>query len=148
MSRLIHRGAGLLALLAIASFWLSTVISELFASQAAVVAVKSAIPWGLIVLIPALAATGASGFALAGGRRQGLAGAKRRRMPFIAANGLLVLAPAALFLASRAQAGRFDTLFHAIQAVELAAGAINITLLALNARDGLRMTRQRRGRTM
>jgi hypothetical protein len=40
------------------------------------------------------------------------------------ANGILVLIPAALFLASKAQAAEFDTTFYAVQAHELAAGAV------------------------
>ena len=139
MLKIIHPVAGTLALLTIATFWLSTALSELFASQAAVIAVKSAIPWGFLLLIPALMAAGGSGFALAKGRRAGLVGAKLKRMPLIAANGLLVLIPSALFLASKARAGEFDTAFYAVQALELAAGAANITLLGLNMRDGLKM---------
>lgn len=103
-------------------------------------AVKTAIPWGFLLLIPALAAAGSSGFALAKGWRAGLIGTKIKRMPFIAANGILVLIPAALFLAYKANAGEFDTAFYVVQALELAAGAINITLLGLNMRDGLKTT--------
>ena len=65
-------------------------------------------------------------------------------MPFIAANGLLILVPAAIFLSVRAQAGMFDGAFYAVQAVELLAGAINVTLIGLNIRDGLRLSRRRR----
>jgi hypothetical protein len=139
MIKIIHPVAGGLALLTIATFWLSTALSELFASEAIVTAVKTAIPWGFLLLIPALAAAGGSGFALAKGRRAGLIGAKIKRMPFIAANGILVLIPAALFLASKARAAEFDTTFYAVQAIELAAGATNIALLGLNMRDGLKM---------
>src|SRR5574337_993070 len=139
MIRIIHPVAGALALATIATFWLSTALSEMFASQATVAAVKTAIPWGFLILIPALAATGGSGFALAAGSRAGLVGAKIRRMPLIAANGILVLIPAALFLASKARAAEFDAAFYAVQALELAAGAVNMTLLALNMRDGLKM---------
>lgn len=42
-------------------------------------------------------------------------------------------------LASWANAGRFDRAFYALQGVELVAGAINITLLVLNMRDGSRL---------
>ncbi len=35
--------------------------------------------------------------------------------------------------------GEFDANFYAVQALELAAGAVNITLLGFNLRDGLRM---------
>ena len=139
MTKLVHPVAGAVALLAIATFWLSTAISELFLSEASVIAVKTAIPWGFVVLIPALAAVGGSGFALAKGRRAGLVGAKIRRMPFIAANGILILVPAALFLACKARHAEFDGVFYAVQALELAAGAVNISLLGLNMRDGLKM---------
>ena len=60
-------------------------------------------------------------------------------MPLIAANGVLVLIPSALFLASEARAAEFDASFYVVQALELAAGATNITLLGLNMRDGLKM---------
>jgi len=63
-------------------------------------------------------------------------------MPIVTANGVVVLIPSALFLAWKASAGAFDTMFYAVQAVELIAGAANFTLLALNMRDGLRMTRR------
>ncbi|WP_124491071.1 FAD-dependent oxidoreductase [Burkholderia stagnalis] len=144
MPRIIHPLAGLVAILTIATFWLSTAISELFASEATVIAVKTAIPWGFLLLIPALAATGGSGFVLSKGQRQGSIGTKLKRMPFIAANGLLVLIPAAIFLASKARAGEFDTTFYAVQALELAAGAVNITLLSLSMRDGMALTQWRR----
>ena len=144
MPRIIHPLAGLIAILTIATFWLSTVISELFATQAVVTAVKTAIPWGFILLIPALAATGGSGFFLSRGQRTGTVGTKLKRMPFIAANGLLILIPAALFLASKARAGEFDVTFYTVQAIELVAGAANITLLALSMRDGMALTKWRR----
>ncbi|MBI5265500.1 MAG: hypothetical protein HY852_27210 [Bradyrhizobium sp.] len=139
MTKMIHPVAGAVAILTIATFWLSTALSELFASQAVVTTVKIAIPWGFLLLIPALAAAGGSGFALAKGRRAGLVGAKAKRMPFIAANGILVLIPSALFLAFKARAAELDTAFYAVQAVELAAGATNLTLLGMNMRDGLKI---------
>jgi hypothetical protein len=139
LPKIIHPAAGIVAMLTIALFWLATTLSELFATQAAIVAVKTAIPWGFLVLVPALMATGGSGFMLSRGRRAGLAGVKIRRMRLIAANGVLILIPAALFLAAKAKAGQFDIAFSAVQALELLAGATNLTLLALNMRDGLRM---------
>ena len=137
--KLIHPVAGALAIATIGRFWLSTVLSELFASHTAIAAVKSAIPWGFLLLIPALAATGGTGVSLAKGRRTGLIRVKFKRMPFIAGNGLLILIPSALYLASKARAAEFDATFYAVQALELVAGATNIALLALNMRDGFRM---------
>jgi hypothetical protein len=67
MMKITHPVAGILATVIIATLWLSTALSELFASWATVVAVKTAIPWGFLVLIPALAVAGGSGFWLAKG---------------------------------------------------------------------------------
>lgn len=146
MNKVIHPVAGTIAILTIATFWLSTAFAELFGSTPVIVAVKTAIPWGFLLLIPALAAAGASGLAMSKGRRGGLVGTKLKRMPLIAANGILVLIPSALFLASKARLAEFDTSFYAVQAVELIAGAANITLLGLNMRDGLKMKGRFRGR--
>jgi hypothetical protein len=140
MIKVIHPLAGVAAILIISTFWLSTVFSELFGSEAAVIAVKSAIPWGFFLLIPALATAGGSGIKLAKRERTDLIAAKRKRMQVIAANGLLVLIPSALFLASKAKAGEFDTTFYVVQAVELLAGLVNLTLLGFNARDGLKLS--------
>lgn len=144
MIRSLHKAAALLAIGTIALFWLSTAVSELALDAGAVVTVKTLIPWGFAVLIPAMAVAGATGFRMAAGRSAGLIGAKRRRMPLIAANGIAVLVPAALFLAAKAQAGAFDGAFYAVQALELAAGAANLAMLGLNLRDGRRMTARHR----
>lgn len=143
--RVVHPVAGAIAFFTIASFWVSTLVTELFGSRAALVALKTAIPWGFWLLIPALVATGASGFVLARGQKQGRLGAKARRMPFIAANGLLVLVPSALFLADRARAGVFDRAFYGVQVLELVAGAVNLTLLGMGMRDGFALTAWKRG---
>ena len=142
MSKLVHPLAGTLATLLVASFWLSTLLVEAFGTHAQIIAVKLTIPWGFLLLVPALAATGSTGLIRSRGHRGGLVGRKLRRMPIIAANGAIILIPAALFLAWKADAGEFDTVFYVVQAVELLAGAVNLTLLALNMRDGLRMTRR------
>lgn len=145
MLKIVHPVAGTLALLTIATFWLSTVISESFASQAVITSVKTAIPWGIVLLVPALATAGGSGFALAKGRRNALIEAKMKRMRIIATNGILILIPSALFLASKARAGEFDTAFYAAQALELIAGATNIALLSRNMLDGLKLKGRFRG---
>lgn len=144
MKARIHLFAGATAAVMIALFWLSTATAELSGSHALIVQVKTLIPWGFVILVPALAATGGTGFALAGARAGGLAGRKRNRMPIIAANGLLVLMPAAFFLAHKARLAEFDAAFFAVQGVELLFGAVNLVLIFLNARDGFRMTAARR----
>jgi hypothetical protein len=144
MNKWIHPVAGAIAILAIATCWLSTALTELLGNREAIIAVKTDIPWGFLLLIPALMTTGGTGLALSKGRRVGLIATKFKRMPVIAANGVLILIPAALFLASKAKAANFDTAFYAVQTLELVAGAVNITLLGRNMRDGLRMTRRLR----
>lgn len=136
--RSLHPLAGGVALSTIATFLGATIAVELAGSTDAIVTVKTLIPWGLLLLVPALAATGGSGFALAGRGRP--AAVKARRMRLIAANGVLVLIPAAFFLASKARAGELDLVFYTVQAVELVAGGLNLALLTLNARDGLRLS--------
>lgn len=140
MIKAVHPTAGALALVTILAFWVSTALSELFASAATVTTVKRLIPWGFFILVPALAIAGASGFRLGQTWRGSVVARKQRRMPIIAANGILVLIPSALYLSAKAQAGAFDTGFYAAQALELVAGAANITLLVLNMRDGLQLS--------
>lgn len=140
----IHVIAGMLTLLTISTFWVSTLVSELFASYALIATVKTAILWGMLFLIPGMVITGATGAALAKNTRLPQVARKSKRMKIIAANGLLMLLPSAVFLALRAQDGIFDTWFYVIQTIELLAGASNITLLALNMKDGLSIKARRK----
>ena len=140
MKAKVHAFAGSLALLLVAAFWSSTVVSELFLSPHAVVAVKRAILYGIAILIPVLMASGASGFALSKTRKGKLTETKQMRMRFIALNGLLVLAPSAFFLDWKAAAAQFDFAFFVVQGVELVAGAAQLTLLGMNFGDGLRLS--------
>lgn len=139
----VHAAAGGVAMLCIASFLGATLWAELVGNRAEIAAVKRGIVHGLAVLVPALALAGASGAALAGRSRAAIVRAKQRRMRWAAANGLLVLVPAALALDRLAAADTLGTAFHAVQAVELVAGPANLGLLLLNLRDGLRMRRAR-----
>ena len=144
--RRIHGVAGITGMLTVGTFWSVTVVTELFGSHATVAAAKGAILWGMLILIPAMIGVGASGFTLGGKSTAPVILAKKRRMPVIALNGLLVLVPAAFFLASRAAAGAFDRTFYRtfylVQAIELVAGVTNLGLMSLSVRDGLAMRRR------
>ncbi|KIC19819.1 hypothetical protein [Leisingera sp. ANG-Vp] len=146
MKHRIHAIASTLALLTITTFWVSTALSEAFGSPETIALVKTAVLYGMVLLIPAMAAAGATGASLGRGWKLPQVAAKSRRMKIIAANGLLILLPSAVFLAAKAQAGQFGTWFYLIQTLELAAGAANITLLSMNLRDGLRLARRRKMR--
>ncbi len=142
MKAWIHAAAGAIALLTVSAFWLSTAMVEMFRDAAAITTVKSGVLAGMAVLIPAMIVAGASGFSLGKGWKSPVVARKKQRMRIIAANGLLVLVPSAFLLSNLADAGRFDSLFKIVQAVELVAGALNITLLSLNMRDGLSLRRK------
>jgi hypothetical protein len=139
-----HAIAGVVAFAVILVFLSSSLVAELSGNSATIALVKTSIAWALLVLVPALAATGASGFAMAGPSPKGLLAGKLKRMRVIAANGILVLVPSVLFLAWKAGHGEFDAGFIAVQLVEFAAGSLNLALMGLNIRDGLRLTRRMR----
>jgi hypothetical protein len=139
--RLLHAVAGTLAMVLIATFWTSTLVSELWLPADAVVTVKRWIAlYGLACLVAAMAATGGTGFNLARQRTGRLVDEKKRRMPVIGANGVLVMIPAAIFLHTKAAAGEFDTAFYVVQAIELAVGLVQLTLMSRNFRTGLRLS--------
>ncbi|OQW91080.1 MAG: hypothetical protein BWK79_17845 [Beggiatoa sp. IS2] len=141
MKTKIHLLAGLIATLTIATFLISTLLVELFGDHATIAQIKSLIVMpGLFILIPALAITGATGFSLSQSRTGRLVENKKRRMPLIAANGILILLPAAIMLNLWAAAGVFDTYFYVVQTIELIAGPINLILMGLNIRDGWKLT--------
>jgi hypothetical protein len=141
MKRLIHRITAIVATLCIGTFFVSSIVVELFGSPDMVATVKRLIVFpGLFILVPSIALTGATGFSLSGNRKGGLIDIKKRWMPFIAMNGLLVLVPAAIFLNYSASQYSFTWSFYLVQGLELIAGAINLTLMSLNMRDGLKIT--------
>ena len=140
----IHAGAASLALLMITSFFVSTLVSELFGSAEQIAHVKNIIFYAIWFLIPSIAIAGISGVNLAGKAKKGLIGNKFKRMPFIALNGIVILVPAAIYLRALAIEGDFGTAFYAVQALELLAGATNITLMTLNFLDGLKVSKAKR----
>jgi hypothetical protein len=136
----VHLIAGVIATLTIASFFTATILVELFGSREAIATVKSLIVMpGLLILIPAIAATGGTGFALSKSRKGRLVENKKKRMPIIGANGVFILVPAAILLNGWASAGSFDTKFYIIQIIEIIAGATNFVMMGLNIRDGLKL---------
>lgn len=143
MRQRVHLAAATVGSLTMLTFWVSTVISEVFGSDTLVTTVKQTIPWGFLVLIPALGATAASGLSMTRASSSSKIRAKRRRMPFIAGNGLLILVPTALYLDHLATSASFGATFYSVQAIELLAGAVNLTLMSLNFRDGITLTRRR-----
>lgn len=121
-------------------FLVVTLVGELSGDLEWVIASKRFVVGGLVVLIPLMAASGALGSRLARGRQGRLVQLKKRRMIVVTANGVLVLAPTAVVLWLMAVRGDFGALYTLLQLLELAAGGINVLLMALMARDGLRLS--------
>ena len=141
MTLILHRLAAPIAILCIATFISATIFVELVGTPESIATVKSLILCpGLFILVPAIALAGSSGFALAKSRSGKLVHQKKKRMPFIGANGILVLIPCAVLLDRWASVGVFDTNFYVVQGIELLAGAINLILMGMNMRDGHRMS--------
>jgi hypothetical protein len=136
----LHAAAGAAAFLIIACFQIATIAAETLAVPEIIVAVKTAIAFGLLGLIPMMATAGVTGRRLAGPAPKGVPARKLRRLAVAALNGVFVLVPCALFLAWRARAGLFDATFFAVQALELVAGLANLALIGLNMRDGFALT--------
>ncbi len=138
MIQRVHAIASVIGFVVILIFWTSSAWAELFGTHETIVAVKQSIVWGMILLIPAMATIGGSGFKLMGKGRDPLILAKKQRMMIIGPTGILVLVPAAFYLNWLASQGLFGSSFQAVQAIEIVAGAVNLTLMGLNMRDGLR----------
>lgn len=144
MKTIIHAIAGLSAMLLVIVFQTATILSELAFSHAEVAVVKFWIVCGIGLMVVLMAGTGASGKLLAIGRAGAVIDVKTRRMMVLATNGLLIMVPSAVFLWLWSSAGRFGALFYTVQAIEIACGLLQLTLLALNARDGFQLTRRKR----
>ena len=140
MKTKIHAIAAFVGFLTIITFWTSTVLVEAFGSHEAITAVKNGILWGMLILAPSMATAGATGASLGRGHTDPYSLRKKKRMPFIVLNGTLVLLPASIFLAIKANAGEFDIIFYTVQALELFGGGVNITLMGFNIHDGLRLS--------
>lgn len=141
MKNRIHFFSGFIATFMIASFFFSTIFVELFCSKLAIAAVKSLIVVpGLLILIPAIATAGGTGFYLSRSRKGQLVEKKKKRMPVIGLIGILVLIPAAILLDKWASNYSFGTIFYILQSIEIIAGGINLTMMSLNIHDGLRLS--------
>lgn len=135
-----HVVTAVIAPLLILTFLIATIVAEISGSFALIVMVKRDIVYSLLLLLPTMAALGISGTRLSN-HQSTLESTKKLRMVFIAANGVLVLVPCALSLYWLANHGLIDSRFYIIQALELTFGCVNLILIALSIRDGLKLSR-------
>ncbi|MBF0184265.1 MAG: hypothetical protein HQM06_07740 [Magnetococcales bacterium] len=136
MLKFLHQTSAIVAFLCVSLFWLSTLIAELFLTNAAVAQIKQWILSGLFLLIPSLAMAAFTGMRMERGGYLPRLESKKKRMPFLAGNGLLILLPCAFFLASKAGRNEFDINFYMVQTIELLSGLVQWLLLRKNMIDG------------
>lgn len=108
-------------------------------NAAQIASVKIWIVSRLPMLVVSFIIVGASGYILTGGKPRGLAAKKLQRMKIIAPNGIFILVPAALFLRWKAGNAELDSAFYTVQMIEIIAGTVNLILLGMSMRDGLKM---------
>ncbi|EAS44956.1 hypothetical protein [Photobacterium profundum] len=136
----IHKTAAIIAFLLIVSFFSSSLLTDIFGDYDAISQVKNTILYSVGLLVIAMMTTGITANKLYGAKAQGALAVKQKRMKVAAANGVVILIPAAIFLARWSAAGQFDSVYWTVQAIELIAGATNAILLGLNIRDGIRLS--------
>ncbi len=138
----IHPVAGVVAFLTILVFWSSSVVSKFSHDYDFILGVKSMILCGMIVLVPAMIIVGGTGFRLAGKSKNPTIVCKKKRMPFIALNGVFILIPCAVTLYFMALDHHFSGFYDTIQTLELLAGAVNFVLLGMSMRDGFKLKKR------
>jgi|SRR5262245_62077714 len=137
----LHLAAAAGAIAVITTFLVASAVTELAGDAGDVRVLRRGILLGLPLLIGFLVTAALTGRRLAGGSRSRVVRRKRRRLQATAAAGILVLVPCALILNQLAPAPT-GPVFAALEIAELSFGALNLSLLALNFRDGRRMTRR------
>ena len=140
MKPIAHVAAGTLAMLLVTAFLVGTIYAEFTMDHVLVAETKRLILYGICLLIPAMAIVGGSGFSLGRGRVGGIVDAKKKRMRIIAANGLVVMLPSAVWLDMKASGAHFDASFVIVQCIEVAGGLVQLYLLGRNFRDGLKLS--------
>ena len=80
-----------------------------------------------------------TGKKLAGNSKSPIVATKMKRMKFVTLNGV-VLISLAIYLYFRAMNNNIDSTFLCVQIIELLFGAINLTLLGLNIKAGMKLS--------
>lgn len=131
----IHKLSGILALIVIISFFISSLYGEIIGNSDIIIAIKTYIVFTIpvmLILMPTCAITGKK---MAGKSKSQVVKSKNMRVKFIALNGIILIA-LAVILYKRAINGEIDSGFLTIQIIEFVFGITNIIMLGLMIRDG------------
>ena len=134
-----HRAAGFLALLLIFTFLISTIITEFIGDYKLIGLTKKYILISIAGLILLMAATGLSGFRMTKKRDNIITRRKKSRIKIIGINGILLSIFAAILYYKSSNA-QYDNLFWTIQSLEIFFGTVNLILIILMIRDGMRLS--------
>jgi CDGSH-type Zn-finger protein len=140
MKKTFHAIAGVIGFICVTIFVASTIFSYLSGDIGSIAATKANIFKWMFLLILALLLAGGTGVSLLGKRTEILATTKQKRGPISFMTSLLVLLPCTYFLSRWAATGTLDTWYYVVQAIELLASALVITMIGLNIRDGMALT--------
>ena len=135
----IHLIATMVAVLTIATFFISSVVAELSGDETLIRKVKESIFFSLPLLLVAMPVLGVSGSKLGGASKNPTVLAKQRIMKFIILNGL-ILTGLASFLYYRSNYQSIDMVFLSAQFAEFFFGLANLTLIGLNIKSGLKLS--------
>ena len=135
----VHLIATIIAATTIATFFTVSLIAEIRGDEFFIKSVKAFILYALPIMIVSMPALAITGNKLAGQSKNHLVNLKKNRMKFIMINGI-VLVSLAIFLYYRSHFQRIDSVFLAFQIAEFIFGLTNLTLISLNARNGMQLS--------
>ena len=139
----IHLTAAIGAVTLIVTFLVASAVTELIGNRGDVHGVRQWIVFGLPLLVGCLATAALTGRRLARKSKAAVIRRKQRRMQVVAAAGIAILVPCALILDELTATTSAGSVVTALEITELLAGALNLTLLMLNFRDGRGLSRPR-----
>ncbi|WP_149303814.1 hypothetical protein [Pareuzebyella sediminis] len=134
-----HIIATSIAVLTIGCFFSFSLIAEIIGNQEFIKQVKTGILYCLPVLLFAMPILGITGKKLAGKSQSPIVATKMKRMKFVAFNGIILIS-LAIYLYFRAINNNIDSTFLYVQIIELLFGAINLTLIGLNIKAGMKLS--------
>ncbi len=134
-----HIIATSIAVLTIGCFFSFSLIAEIMGNQEFIKQVKTGILYCLPILVIAMPILGITGKKLAGKSQNPIVTTKMRRMKFVAFNGIILIS-LAIYLYFRATNNNIDSTFLYVQIIELLFGAINLTLIGLNIKAGMKLS--------
>jgi len=135
----VHVTATIIASLTIGSFFCFSLIAEITGKDLFIQQVKAGILYCLPILLVAMPMLAISGKKLAGNSNSPVVATKTKRMKLIAFNGLILIS-LAIYLYYHATFKTIDKTFLYFQIGELLIGALNLGLIVLNIKSGLKLS--------